>query len=122
MEEKHIGFVTFILQFVTALLFDGFQALVQFIPLGGQLISSAVITPAAFTTFYIWFKLKGMNFMRPSRILTMGGSAIIEFIPVLNVLPAWSLAVVLLHLSARIKKINPLAKKEKSVLPNNSQK
>lgn len=57
----------------------------------------------AFLTFYVWFKILGMSFMSPKRIATMGGAFIIEIVPVLSMLPAWTGAVTILILDHKAK-------------------
>jgi len=71
---------------------------------GGQAITfigTVLIDVWAFLTFYIWFKLQGVSFVNPKRGITMGGAVLIEIIPILNALPAWTLAVVILFITTR---------------------
>lgn len=96
--EKEIKNATFALMVVVALLFDVMQWALVWI--GMDWIAGLF----AFLTFYVWFKTYGMSFMTPKRFATMGSSLIIELIPVLSELPAWTLAVVVLVLDHKLKK------------------
>ncbi len=95
MKERKIPEWVGVAMTVVALMFDVTQALLQIIPLAGQLLGM-MITPPAFATFYIWFKMYGMSFISPKRALTMGGVIIIELIPLLGALPGWTVAVILM--------------------------
>lgn len=100
--EPQLSKPTIVFMVVVALVFDLFQLLLDLLHIlvGPGTIIAAITTGllsfVAWLTFYIWFKTKGMSFTSPKRILTMGGGFLIELIPVLNVLPAWTLAVIIL--------------------------
>lgn len=83
----------------TALFFDGFQTLLNFILMGW------LVTPLAFLTFYLWFRMKGVNFASAKRAGTMGLGFLIEIMPIINTLPAWTLAVVLIILDIKKKEL-----------------
>ena len=78
-----------------ALFYDVIQAGLDLLPFVGWILSPLVSIPA-FLTFYIWFKIYGRNFMTPKRALAMGAGVIIEMIPILNILPGWTVAVLFL--------------------------
>lgn len=94
-----------------ALLFDGLQAaanLLHGIPLVGNLSAIAItglISVWAWLTFYVWFKLNGISFVSPKRALALNGGFLLEIIPVLNALPAWTAAVVIIFLSTRAEEL-----------------
>lgn len=87
---------------VTTLLFDGLQFgtdLFHALPLIGTVAQSVVdilISVWAWLTFYVWFKIRGVSFINPKRFAVLNGGALIEMIPIVNSLPAWTLAVFLL--------------------------
>lgn len=87
----------------TALFFDAWQALIQLIPGLGQIFAS-LVAMFAFMTFWFWFRLHGIKFSTAKRSAIMGGGFFIELIPILNILPAWTLAVTLVITDLRIKK------------------
>jgi hypothetical protein len=97
--EKGLENHTVALMIATALLFDAIQILLTFVLMGW------IVGFFAFLTFYIWFKIHGISFMKPKRALTMGASFIIEVIPFVSVLPAWTLAVTILALDTKIKRV-----------------
>lgn len=99
-----LSFGTIFLMIGTAMFFDVFQAISGFIVFDFGLIGN-MITFFAFMTFWFWFWTKGIKFNRPSRALTFGGATIIEFIPWVNMLPAWTLAVVIIIGTTKAKKV-----------------
>jgi len=102
-EEKEKGLEnhTIVFMIVVALFYDALQLALAFA------FMDWLVGIFAFLTFYVWFKMKGMSFMKPKRALVMGGGFIIEIIPVLSILPAWTLAVTILALDSKIKKVVP---------------
>lgn len=87
---------------VIALFFDGFQALINLIPFLGQVLAS-MVEFLAISLFFIWFRSYGISFATPKRGLIMASSFIIELIPFLNILPALTLAVLIVALDAKFK-------------------
>lgn len=85
-----------------ALFFDAFQFLINLIPIAGQILASGVEL-VVMGIFYFWFKSYDISFATPKRAAIMGSSFILELIPILNALPAITLAVLLVALDARIK-------------------
>jgi len=85
-----------------ALLFDGLQFgtdLLHVLPIIGtvaQSVADILISVWAWLTFYVWFKIRGVSFINPKRFAVLNGGALLEMIPVINTLPAWTLAVFLL--------------------------
>lgn len=56
-------------------------------------------------TFWLWFKLKGVNFGTARRAASMTAGFLIELIPIINILPAWTLAVGLVCADTKVKDI-----------------
>lgn len=111
--NNELSFGTVFLMIGTALLFDTLQTLSDLIVFDLGTIG-VMITFFAFMTFWFWFRTKGIKFNKPSRALTFGGATIIEMIPFLNALPAWTLAVTLLVIQTngeKYAKFAPLAEK-----------
>lgn len=98
--------ITIVFMVSVALFYDAVQGIINLIPILGQILSG-LISMFAFLTFYLWFKLKGLNFVTPKRAAYLGGGLLIELIPILNILPAWTLAVTLLALDSKTKKVAP---------------
>lgn len=96
-QEPQLKSHTIALMIAVALLYDALQAILNFIFLGW------LVSPAAFLTFYVWFKMNGIKFATPKRSGIMGAGFIIELIPILNTLPAWTLAVVLIVLDLKTR-------------------
>lgn len=80
-----------------ALFFDGVLALIQLIPIAGS-VAASVFTVIPFMLFFIWYKLQGVNFAKPSKSITFLGGSLIEFIPALNALPGWTAEVVVMYI------------------------
>ena len=89
------------------------QYLVELIPVVGNIIGAFVITPVAWLVFYMWFKMYGISFQNPKRVLALGGAGLFEtaagMIPflsdVLTLIPAWTLAVLYIIASMEAKKV-----------------
>jgi len=104
-KNKKISSATGMLMVSIALFFDSFQGLIEIIPVLGQIFSS-LITIFAGLTFYLWFKINGVDFVNPKRAGYLGGGFLIELIPFLNILPAWTLTVILLVSNSNRKKFS----------------
>lgn len=92
---------TIVLMVAVALFYDALQALLTIILMGW------LITPIAFLTFYLWFKLHGITFMTPKRGGSMALGFLIEIFPLTSWLPAWTAVVSFIALDSKIKKIAP---------------
>ncbi|MDB5266770.1 MAG: hypothetical protein JWN89_585 [Parcubacteria group bacterium] len=99
MEKGQISNTMSVLLIGLALFFDGVQVLMTFLFLGW------LVGLVAFMTFWLLFKLLGISFATPKRAGIMGGGFIIEMIPFISALPAWTLAVTLIILDTKIKKV-----------------
>ena len=84
-----------------AIFFDTASALINLIPIVGQAFSFFVGLFATMT-FWLWFKINGMNFAKPKNVFGLAGGSIIEMIPVLNALPAWTATILYL---TRVEKV-----------------
>ncbi|MBX4198837.1 hypothetical protein KW800_00985 [Candidatus Parcubacteria bacterium] len=82
-----------------ALFFDAMQALLDFIFLGWLLVP-----PVAIFTFWLWFKLKGLDFFTARRGKLIGASVVIKLIPFLGDLPVWTGLIARIALDYKIKK------------------
>jgi hypothetical protein len=89
--QPRISAATGAFMLIMALLFDFLQFIVGFIPVIGQVIGT-VLGAAAGGTFWFWFKIKGVELWN-KKGATLGLGALVEVIPVLGMLPAWTLAV-----------------------------
>lgn len=99
--------------FFTSLFFDAFQALVGWIPYIGNVIAG-LISFFAFMTFWLWFHMKGVKMMTPKRFGSLGLGAVIETIPFINLIPAWTMVVAYLIGTTKIKEVvgdNPVLSK-----------
>ncbi len=94
---------------VIALLFDVLQAAVQYanaLPVIGTIavvIFTTLLNVWAYLTIWFAFKLVApeISFMKPKRALALNGGLLIELIPILNALPAWTLATVVIIMTTR---------------------
>ncbi|MEK7390641.1 MAG: hypothetical protein AAB635_00710 [Patescibacteria group bacterium] len=115
MKNGHINNLTATLMISVAIFYDLIQALfdlLHLIPVIGNVIATvitALLSVVAWLTFYVWFKMHGVHFNSAKRAITMGAGFLIELMPILNILPAWTLAVVLIFLTARMPKIVQVA-------------
>jgi len=93
-----------------AIIIDLMQFLIGIIPIVGQIIG-VLITFIATFSFWLWFKLLGVSFDRKQSLRFLGGS-IIEFIPILGMLPAWTLVVILMLSKEKLGKNLPVSLKK----------
>lgn len=100
-ENKGLDNTTIALMVSVAIFYDALQWLLAFV------FMDWLVGFFAFLTFYLWFKMRGLNFATPKRAGTLGGAFIIEVVPFLSMLPAWTAAVVILALDSKIKKVAP---------------
>lgn len=80
---------------IVAIFIDIVLALLNLIPVLGWVLIWIINVPV-WLMFFIWFRIKGIHFRSAKRVLTMSGGFLLEMIPILNVLPAWTLMVVLI--------------------------
>lgn len=94
-EERKINKETAFIMVGVALFIDLIVILLNFIPGPGWIIIW-LVNVIVWSTFYIWFKVKGVSFSTSRRALSLGGGLLIEMIPIIDILPAWTMAVVLI--------------------------
>ncbi|MEK7567654.1 MAG: hypothetical protein AAB513_01905 [Patescibacteria group bacterium] len=78
-----------------AIIFDLLGFGLAFIPVAGWLMASAVGV-VAFLTFFLWFTFRGAGYNSTRKVAISGGGFLVEFIPLLNALPAWTLSTSLM--------------------------
>lgn len=102
-EKKGLDNTTIALMISVALFYDALQWLLGWIFMGW------LASIFAGLTFYTWFKIRGMSFVKPKRFLTFGGSFLIELIPVVgDILPTWTASITYLALDSKLKKVAPV--------------
>jgi|GEM_PF-2901203 len=90
-----------------ALFYDFMQikvSLMHTLPFVGNVIAwlgTTIIDLYALLTFFVWFKVHDVSFANPKRGLTMAGALIVELVPILNAVPAWTLAVIICFITVR---------------------
>ena len=104
MEDNPIKDTTIFLMIFTALCFDGVQAIVGWIPILGNILAG-LASIFIFLTFFLWFKMYGISMMTPKRFGSLAGGGLIEMIPYINLLPAWTLVVIYLIGTTKIKEL-----------------
>jgi len=71
---------------------DAAQALLTAVAIGAVL--SPVMSAVAWFVFWVWFMILGVSFVsNPKKLLAMGGAGILEIIPILGALPAFTAGV-----------------------------
>lgn len=106
VKKRRISSIQAIFMLAVAGVFDLIQFLISFIPYVGWIIS-VFLSIFVWLTFYMWFKLNGISFLdKGSRLaITFFLGAIIEVIPIINILPGWTLSVVLMLLIIRAEDV-----------------
>lgn len=103
-KENEIKETTAFLMIFTALFFDALQAVIGWIPIFGNLLAMG-ISLFAFMTFFLWFYVYGISMTTPKRLGGMIGGGIIEMIPYIDLIPAWTFVVIYLIGTTKIKEI-----------------
>lgn len=94
LPKERIDSSTGNLMVITALGFDFFQGIIGMLPIVGPMIAGFIINPIVFLTFFVWLKLHGVSIGDSvQRLALMFGGFLIELIPLLNILPAWTLTI-----------------------------
>lgn len=99
--QERIDPSTWQLMVAVALGLDFFQGIVGMLPFVGQILSP-IISLFIFLIFWIWLKLHGVTITDSiKRVAIMFGGFLVELIPILNILPSWTLAIFLTVLLVR---------------------
>ncbi|MFZ2522013.1 MAG: hypothetical protein WAX44_01915 [Minisyncoccia bacterium] len=104
MKETQIKDSTAILMIGTALFFDALQALIGWIPIAGNFLAD-LLSIGIFLTFLVWFWFNGIKMITPKRLGSMVAGGLVEMVPYLNLLPAWTGVVVYLIGTTKIKEL-----------------
>lgn len=89
------------LMVAVALFFDVLQWVLVFI------VMDWIVAWIFFPMYWLWFKMHGIAFISMKRAPTLAGGTLIEMIPGLDVLPAYTLIVVRVCLDNKIKAAVP---------------
>jgi hypothetical protein len=92
-EEKPLPQVIIIFMIFTGLFFD----LVSLIP-----FANIIIVPIAHGVFWYWFRGYGIQYFDRKKMKSKIAATIIEFIPVISVIPAWTLIVVITLVQSKL--------------------
>ncbi len=104
MNESKVSTITAILMIGTALFFDALQALLGWIPVVGN-IFAGLLSIVIFLTFLVWFWMHGIKMITPKRMGSLVGGGLIELVPYINILPAWTCVVIYLIGTTKIKEM-----------------
>lgn len=96
MSEEKLKTTTIWLMISTALFFDALQVFLDFLLMGW------LVTIFASLTFFVWFKMHGITFIKPKRLVGSIGVVIIDMIPIIGWL-AWTVAISSFALSKKSK-------------------
>lgn len=91
---RSVGKVTFISMLTVAIICDVILALIALIPFVGWIINF-LLGIIVFLTFFIWFKTKGMKYTSARKIASLPLGFLIEMIPYINILPGWTVSVII---------------------------
>jgi hypothetical protein len=96
--KDKFGETTVYLMIGTAIFFDVFIAIIDlldFVSFGlASLLLGSMFDMMAGMTFVLWFKIKGAKFGK-RRTLSLMGGFIAKFIPLIDLLPDWTMAILL---------------------------
>lgn len=98
-KEKGLDSHTIFFMIWTAVFFDFLQFILSFIMMGW------LVGFFAGLTFWWWFRQHGISFSRPSRWGSFALTYLVEVIPGLGAIPAWTFEVGFLALSSKAKEV-----------------
>ncbi len=103
------GITIFFISLTVAIIGDIAGIALEIIPGVGGFIASITVTPIASFFIYVLNKSAGHNFS-PRTKMIMGACLIIEFIPILNALPALTAAVTMSKVAEVSEQVLPIQK------------
>jgi hypothetical protein len=98
MTKKPITKWTFAGWLTIAILMDLVQIILDFLAVG--VIANTILTIFGYIVFLPWFWLHGIRFQGKTA-KTLGLGTLLEFIPVINALPAWSFMIIRVYLNSK---------------------
>jgi hypothetical protein len=104
MEKDPLKPTAIFLMIFTSLCFDGSQAIIGWIPVFGNILAD-LFSIFVFLTFFLWFKMHGIQMMTTKRLGSMAGGFIIEMIPYVNLIPAWTGVILYLISTTKLKEV-----------------
>lgn len=83
-----------------ALFYDLLQAGIDLITFGFGFTVNWLVSIWAWLTFFLWFKIKGVDFKQWKNTLGFNGGAFMEIIPIplINSLPVWTASTIMMIL------------------------
>lgn len=100
-QRERIGNITAVFMVVTALLFDGVQAFLEWILIGFAV--NWLVNILAWLTFFVWFKFKGVSFMNLKRAAIFNGGFFLELIPLVAELPLWTATIITMAIMVKLE-------------------
>jgi len=94
--KTKIGFIQAFFMVGTAVIFDLIKIGIELISAGflGWFLNP-IVSFIASMTFFAWFTLSGVSFIKPGKLIAMGGTTLVGFIPWIDDLPIWVTGVII---------------------------
>lgn len=106
---RSVGKVDFLMMLTVAIISDITLALIALVPYVGWIING-LLSLFVFLTFFTWFKMKGITYTSARKMAALPAGFLIELIPIVNILPGWTVAVILNTQGDKINTLVPGAK------------
>ena len=103
-EKPKISKTDFFKMLAVAIFFDATLAVIQLIPVAGS-VAAMVFNVIPLMLFFIWYLLLGISFSNPKKGLSFFGASLVEFIPIINILPTWTMEVCYMYFLENSAKI-----------------
>lgn len=94
-EGEKFDYVDFTFVLCVGAFYDFLSFILNLIPVVGGVASALTVTPIAMINLFIMYSKRGISLRSTKKMLTFGGTSLIEFIPVLNAVPGFMLNVIL---------------------------
>lgn len=93
-DERKIEKHTWVFMLAIAGFVDLVQIVADFLIVG--VVVNTILDIFVWLTFYVWFKIYGVNFISIKRGLPFVGAGLVELIPALNAFPTWTTAIAIM--------------------------
>ncbi|MFM2357539.1 MAG: hypothetical protein RJA61_276 [Candidatus Parcubacteria bacterium] len=92
--QAGVSRITFLMMMAVAIVCDISLALIALIPYVGWVING-LLSPCVFILFFTWYKIKGIKYTSMRKMAVLPAGLLIEMIPYINILPGWTVSVIL---------------------------
>ncbi len=118
MTKKRMTKWTFIGMLIVAIIMDIIQIILEFFAIG--VVGDTILTIIGWVIFFPWLHMHGIRFTgKIAKIAGLG--SLLEFIPIVNALPAWTFMIIRVYASTKTPPIAAVVTDPKQALKNKAK-